>query len=241
MKPAVSRDSPWRREGRLFLSTHDAVSVRLDLDRPTEGIAAVSNARSADRLLGVGLHSAAALKPVECWVRGADVTAVYEPLDPRRLRATATWRSLDPPREPGEAWELVLSAQTSLGESDGALAVESDVAVDELLWQDGAGIWRPATAVSPAPHDTRAVLARRHGPNATSALVTVHPLDARRLQVELRQGRARVRCWLFSAALEKGVLVRGRVLAALGPATNDERWAGTLVAAFAADPPPLSA
>ena len=50
-----------------------------------------------------------------------------------------------------------------------------------------------------------------------------------------------VACWLFSTVIEKGVLMSGRVLAAIGSATRDEAWADELCDAFAAAPPPLTA
>ena len=45
---------------------------------------------------------------------------------------------------------------------------------------------------------------------------------------------------LFASAIEKGVLLRGRVLAAVGPHDLDEGWASSLLAAFVASPPPLT-
>lgn len=74
----------------------------------------------------------------------------------------------------------------------------------------------------------------------TSMLVAVHPADLRQVDVAIRDSVARIRCILFASAIEKGVLLRGRVLAAVGPRILDEAWAGRLLAAFAASPPPLT-
>jgi hypothetical protein len=52
--------------------------------------------------------------------------------------------------------------------------------------------------------------------------------------------RSVVECWLFSTALEKGVLLRSRVLAAIGPAADATLWAADLAASFAASPPMLT-
>jgi hypothetical protein len=71
-------------------------------------------------------------------------------------------------------------------------------------------------------------------------LVAVHPADVRRILVASAAGRVRVTCWLFTAAIEKGVLLKSRVLAAVGPAA-DTAWADALVVDLAASPPPLSA
>jgi hypothetical protein len=71
-------------------------------------------------------------------------------------------------------------------------------------------------------------------------LLAVHPADARTIAVTRREGRVGVACWLFSATLEKGVLLRGRVLAAVGPATGDLAWSARLTGQFAASAAPLS-
>jgi hypothetical protein len=99
-------------------------------------------------------------------------------------------------------------------------------------------------ADEPLPDDTTCLLLRRQphgGRPATSVLIAVHPADAGRIVVHVRSGRARIECWLFSSTIEKGVLMRSRVLAAFGPAAEDEDWAGRLAADFAASPTPLTA
>lgn len=75
------------------------------------------------------------------------------------------------------------------------------------------------------------MLARRP---ATSVLVAVHPADLRHVDVAIHDSVARVRCLLFASAIEKGVLLRGRVRAAVGPRSGDEAWASQMLAAFAA-------
>ena len=45
---------------------------------------------------------------------------------------------------------------------------------------------------------------------------------------------------LLAAPLEKGVLLRSRVVAAIGPERNDEAWADRVLQTFAASPPPLA-
>ena len=225
----------WSLAGRTATAADGA---RLDLDAPGRGIVL---ADGRDAVLGVDLRTAC---PVgDHWLRGADLIAVYEPVDARRLRATALWRPWPGPSVPGgSAWELTLSAQTALVQSDSALAVACDVGCGDLRWsRDPAGTgW---TGGGP-PHDATCLLLRRPAPAdgpRTTVLLAVHPADARRIVVGQRDGRAAVACWLFSTALEKGVLMRGRVLAAVGPTDDDEAWAGRLVAAFAAEPPPLTA
>jgi hypothetical protein len=193
---------------------------------------------SASTLLGLDLRSECRL--ADHWLRGDDVTAVYESADARHLRTTAMWR-LHPSGGASRAWELIASAQTSLLQSDALLAVVSEIEATDVLWgtcEDGAVRWH----AEPSP-DATCVLLGRGGATAsgdTSVLVAAHPGDARRLTVRRDGTRVVVECWLFSTALEKGVLLRSRVLAAVGPTADAARWAGDLAAKFAASPPMLT-
>ncbi len=139
------------------------------------------------------------------------------------------------------AWELIASAQTSLLQSDSVLAVVSEIDATDILWgtcTDGTVQWH----ADPSP-DATCVLLGRSGAtdsNSTSVLVAAHPGDARRMTARRDGTRVVVECWLFSTELEKGVLLRSRVLAAVGPAADATRWAGDLAAKFAASPPMLT-
>lgn len=239
----------WTLANRVAAQTCGGMSATLDLDHPRHGVIVAAGALR-DRLLGIDLGGNGQVaaegveRPTEHWLRGADVTAVYEPADPRRLRATAMWRPFPAPDLP--AWELVASAQTSLRVSDAALAVVSDVAAAEILCSAApldAGSWQPLGTDAACGRDTTAVLVRRPAPDgasATSVLLVVHPEDARTITITQGNGRTGVSCWLFSATIEKGVLLRGRVLAAIGPAAGDQAWAARLAGEFAASAPPLT-
>jgi hypothetical protein len=220
----------------------DATSVvpaGIDLDQPRQGITLTDhNGIAPDSLLGLDLRSDFRL--TDHWVRGDDVTAVYESADARHLRATAMWR-LKPSVAGMRAWELIASAQTSLLQSDAVLAVVSEIDGTAMQWgtcKDGAVDWHPA-----ASPEATSVLVQRTGTNGsagTSVLVAVHPGDARRVTVRRSGPRTVVECWLFSTALEKGVLLRSRVLAAVGPTADATRWAADMAATFAASPPMLT-
>lgn len=212
-------------------------SATLDLERPATGIV-VPGPTGDDHLLALDVHarSVETVPLVDHWLRGDDVVAVYRPNDPRRLEATALWRRL-----PGErrAWELVLSAQTALVESDGSLAVTCDVASGAIRigrMRDGQLQWHPFDGATAFPDDATNLLVDRVD---DTVLVAVHPSDARRIVVSSKGGRAHVACWLFSAAIEKGVLHRGRVLAAIGP-KDSSGWASMLISELAESPPPLA-
>jgi len=152
----------------------------------------------------------------------------------RLLRSTVMWR-YRPEAGGVDAWESVVSAQTSLLDSDATLKVVSECDAAEIVAGGAAGWTRTTGGTLPAT--TTAVLMRRP---TTSVLVAVHPADLRRIDVSIRDSVARIDCVLFASAIEKGVLLRGRVLAAVGPRDLDESWASTLLAAFVASPPPLT-
>jgi hypothetical protein len=223
------RPTAWMLSGTVATSRAGATEARVDLAAADAGLA-VASTDASDELLGLDLRGAATA-PTDAWIRGADLTAIYEPDDQRRLRATAMWRVL---ADGIAAWELVVSAQTSLLHADAALAVVSRVACAEARWLGADAGWRPLRDAGPLPREATAVLTRRAD---TAVLVAVHPQDPRRIAVELVRGRARVECGIFPATLEKGVILRSRVLAAMGPAATAESWAAARTAAFAASPP----
>lgn len=203
----------------------------LDVTAPGRGVQV--HAADDDAVLGVDLTALA-----DHWVRGADVVATYEPADPRRLRSTVMWRALG--CELGVAsWEVVVSAQTAVLETDVAVAVHADVVADSLLWSTPGAVadWQPLPTATALPAHATAILLRRP---ASTCLLAVHPADARRIDAARHGARWQLTCRLFSAPLEKGVLLRSRVLAAFGPAGGDTAWAERILAAFAASPPPLT-
>jgi hypothetical protein len=229
----TARPTAWNLDG--FVASDR--SARLDLESPATGII-VPGACGEDHLLGLDLRVPpnVAVPLADHWLRGADVVAVYRPGDPRRLEATAMWRRL---ASDCRVWELVLSAQTALVESDGSLAVTCDVASGDVTVgrvDEGTLQWSPIDRATSCPPDATNLLVRRAH---DAVLVAAHPADARRIVATPRDGHLHIACWLFSAAIEKGVLHRGRVLAAIGP-KDTTTWADALIAEFVVSPPPLT-
>lgn len=237
--PPRSSLPAWRAVGSRVTDSGSVIPAEIDLDRPRRGIALAGSAgTTADAILGLDLRSDSRL--ADHWMRGDDVTAIYETVDARRLRTTAMWR-LAPSDGATRAWELVVSSQTSLLQSDSFVAVVSEIDGGVTLWgtfRNGDVHWRAA----PSPEAT-CVLVQRCGPSGsagTSVLVAAHPDDARRVTLGKDGGRTVIECWLFSTALEKGVLLRSRVLAAVGPTADATEWATRLTNTFAASPPMLT-
>ena len=236
---ATAATTNWLATGHRMTDAGSACSAAVDLDQPRRGITlAGDGVSSASTLLGLDLRSEYRL--TDHWVRGDDVTAVYETADARHLRTTAMWR-LHPSDEGTRAWELIASAQTSLLQSDAVLAVVSEIDATDIIWgtcANGAVQWH----ANPSQEATCVLLGRGGvtDSDSTNVLVAAHPGDARRMTVRGDGTRIIVECWLFSTELEKGVLLRSRVLAAVGPAADATRWAGDLAAKFAASPPMLT-
>lgn len=235
----------WTFEGLVARQALDASATRpgkaeasIRIDRPAAGIG-VGGGEPPWRisLLGLVLDPAAeraagerndVIPPTDRWVRGDDVVAIYEPQDPRSLKATAMWRRWPTGSPAVVAWELVVSCQTALLASDATVIVRSLVPAGDIISPTAdAALARPAS-----------------GP---SVLVAAHPLEARRLAI--RPGSldgpgvaapVAIECHLFPSVVEKGVLLRGRVLAAVGPRENDAEWSAGLLDRFAASPPPLT-
>lgn len=231
----------WQAGDRGYTCTGTSIPVVVDPDRPDLGVHPVPPPRdhdgpgpaaSSERLLAVLIDGAP--EAADHWVRGTDLTGVYEPSDPRRLRAMALWRALDRGSDvpAGDAWMVVVSAQTALLDSDPRLDVVSVVAGGEPRWTGTDGRWHAAPF--PGAH---AVLVR--GPRR-STLVAVHPDDVRTLDVSASGGAVTIRCGLFTDRLEKGVLLRSRVLGAYGPVEDDPLWARRWLDRLANAPPPLT-
>jgi hypothetical protein len=124
------------------------------------------------------------------------------------------------------------------------VTVVSMVSGDELRAADWPATGHDLVWRRPADRRSRtsapACLLVRRRDDATSVLIATHPGDAGGLvATSAAIDRVRIECPLFASRVEKGVLLRGRVLAAIGPRDGDEAWAATVAAAFAASPPLL--
>ncbi|MCX7429960.1 MAG: hypothetical protein NTY17_02965 [Planctomycetia bacterium] len=228
---AIAATANWFVTGHRMTDAGSVIPAAVDLDQPRQGITLAGvGVASASTLLGLDLRSDCRL--TDHWVRGDDVT--------RHLRTTAMWR-LHPSEGATRAWELIASTQTSQLQSDAVLAVVSEIDATDILW----GTWANDAVrwhADQSPEATCVLLGRggAAGSGDTSVLVAAHPGDARRMTARRDGTRVVVECWLFSTELEKGVLLRSRVLAAVGPAADATRWAGDLAATFAASPPMLT-
>jgi len=230
----------WSLSGRRAACPLGGAASALDLDAPGAGLEIrPAGAPAADHLLGIDLDAES--RCVDAWCRGGDITAVYETLDGGRLRATAMWRAA-PPWLDGTpaAWvrELVASAQTPVLETAPRIGVVADIAA-----ASATPLVCAAGRLEPAPSGAEPHGFLVTGPGDHAILFLVHPLDARGATATIAGGRARITARLFPSAVEKGVLLRSRVIAAVGPAraaTAPGSWAAAIATAFAAPEPVLT-
>lgn len=233
-----SQPSPWTLTGCDALAA--AVNTRIDLAEAPLGLAV------GEGLQVLGLLLPAECRPVEAWQRGADLTAVYEPQDDRQLRITAMWR-LGAPSAAGSAirsWQMVLSSQTSLLTSTAELTVLSTIndvrSTERGRWAGDSVAWDVPAGTCLRVHQATPDGAGR------CVLIAIHPDDPGAITTERRDdGSEQVACQLFPSDVEKGVLLRSRVLVAVGPdeaATGaSDGWSADLLRQFAGSPPVLTA
>ena len=230
----------WRLSG--MQATDEIAQARVNLAEPRLGLA-VPDGDAEMRLLGLELPEGC--RPTEVWSRGADLTAVYEPGDGRQLRVTAMWRAAVADEQlPGvRSWQMVLSAQTSRLSSLAELSVRSQRVgeVAEGCWHEGRVDWQHAAA-------GEVTCLRMCGPAAEGSgsclVIAIHPDDAGVVEHDDGEADARlVRCRLFPRDVEKGVLLRSRVLVAVGPRESlkaAEGWPDAVLRKFAGSEPILS-
>lgn len=173
---------------------------------------------------------------VDSYQRGADLVATYAQTPERNIRPQLYWRYVEP-----RGLELILSAQTSLLDSQPATTIESALPAGEALPLSASG---QVLSVSQDQWHTsddapRAVLFRPQGYDV-SYVEMVHPTDFAGIQLSVVDQLPTVRWHLFPERLEKGVIRRGRVRGVLVSREDDLHAAQQALAAFATSPLTLS-
>jgi hypothetical protein len=221
----------------------DKLPGEVDVLFPWHGFLWNSSAAQARiAILKVFTRASAGATPetiVECYQRGVDLVATYAQTPERNIRPQVYWRYLESAEACG--LELILSAQTSLLDSQPATSLESSLPTGEaLVLVDGQ--WTASTNADWQSGTTapRAALFRPTALADQSYLELVHPSDFAGVQLSNSDGLCCLRWRLFPEPLEKGVIRRGRVRGYVLPRANDVDLATQLVSAFAAAPLVLS-
>lgn len=217
------------------------IAATLDPRHPSRGLhrLRLDNAAIEDlEILGVAATSVVTpSEPSDCYVRGADLVVTYDHVPHDEMRTEIYWRvRADLGDQALACLELQVSVQTDLLDSRPQLTAQSHFVGGELVRWPGTGaercargfLWRPAGTL-------------------WSYAEMVHPADPGWSETHASAGAAgsstnvwSLRHHLFAAALEKGVILRARVLGVLLAREGDEQAAQRLYAAFVAQSPPLT-
>jgi hypothetical protein len=244
----------WRVEGYKAHLALPALSASIDLFNPAQGLAnlTLSGAPIEGQVLQVALPSRAAeaVPPIEHYTRGGDLVATYSENGAWPFRAQLYWRTASHRGERATAAvELVASVQTHLLDSRAALGTHSEVAAREVFRLCGAPrarfepvVAREANRLEPSAAPA-CFLFRLN--ESLSYAEMVHPVDFQGATISLaarapRDLQVRLSHELFVSPLEKGVILRARVLALFLARDDDMRVAAEHYAIFSAAEPPLT-
>lgn len=184
---------------------------------------------------------------LDVYERGCDLVVTYAEQPAADMRAWLYWRLNAAAVERGAlaAVELIASVQTSLLDSCPRLTTASTLAAIEVLQLADASRKLFATLTPQDTAMTRAnrpacFLARLPG-DAYSYLEIVHPGDTSDSRGEFpAPGRAQITHRLFSERLEKGVILRARILGVVLERRGDLAAAIGHWNAFLQEEPPLT-
>ena len=206
-------------------------------------------------VLGIKLPAAetrAAKSNVDFYVRGTDLVATYGETLEWPLRAQIYWRAAANPLDRAIAsMELIATVQTSLLDSRPELMTHSTLPACEAfqLLDPRSADFGPIEPTPPNSHRNEHPLRAacylfRLPSNQISYAEMVHPADAQGFSFEARAFGAdqgfQLRHQLFSERLEKGVILRARVLGVWLDREGDQAAAARHYAAFSASEPLLT-
>ena len=247
----------WQLENGQARMRQANLSACIDVSRPSGGLSELRTAEqlSGARILQVQLPVAlAGAEPsVECYGRGGDLIATYAESPDWPFRAQIYWRALShAASNEVSAVELVASVQTSLLDADPSTAVSSTLPLTEAHWLRDVASGQYETL---SPGDELS-FSRSESPvccvvcrlqqSSLSYAEMVHPDNFYRFQLRARREpsnaayNARLHHQLFPQRLEKGVILRARVLGVFLPRADDLAAAARHYALFAATGPPLT-
>ena len=230
-----------------------------DLLYPEHGIGAIrvdDSVLEDARLLGLSIpavSSDTAGSQLEAYTRCGDLVGIYAPTDRHPFRSQVYWRlsSYTPPEAPSGALaslELVASKQTDLLESRPDLTVTSEFPCSQVLrLRDADSEFELIDCSKPITLSTQdgtgCFLFRLRGDKFSYAEM-VYPLDFETTElnaVDRSNGKIhRIQHHLFHHRLEKGVILRARVLGLLLRREDDLQTTAAHYALFAVSDPPLT-
>jgi hypothetical protein len=249
--------SLWQLNGTHASFTTAHAGGDCNLCDPNKGIQLRSiddDAVTAVHLLGPNLpkiENAAELSArLDAYTRCGDLVGIYAPIEEHPFRSQAYWRLgshelTSRGATAFEAIELVASKQTDLLDSRPDLTVTSTMPVSsawQLKMEQGefAEI-ELSHAITVSRRDGLSCFVFRLSGEQFSYAEIVYPLDFDTTEiVPTAAGQVSVKHHLFAHRLEKGVILRARVLGLILPREGDLQTAALHYASFAASDPPLT-
>ncbi|HEY2892561.1 MAG TPA: hypothetical protein VGJ16_00050 [Pirellulales bacterium] len=248
----------WQLEDDLARLRFPRVQAELALAAPEGGLGRMSFGGSPVeglRLLALSsptARKASSARLVESFGRGGDLIARYADWPEMAMQAQLAWRTASPSFGNVLAGvEMVISVETSLLDSCPTMAIVSQVPAQTALNlpdQSSDTFAHIDATRGLAPTAAAGCYLFRLDNLRCSLVQAVHPVDAptNRLEQSPRSPGGEktnylLRHELFAAQLEKGVILRARVLAALIEREADEAAAKALYKAFLDQPLPLTA
>lgn len=257
-------ETHWHVDASIAQFKRHRLSAHVDPRQPLRGLHEVQVDGQVMRsleILGVDLspHSTSITAPADTYVRVADLVATFNGAPQAEMRTEVYWRGdalhdLHGAGQPAVgAVELMISVQTNLLDSRPQLGTRSQLPAAEMLQLVDAvrGQFEVLPSVQPGQSQSlaadcpRCILVRLADADLSYAEM-VHPADPGQSQVfrpsedQAAPGVCELRHQLFAAGLEKGVILRARVLGVLLERREDEAAAADYFQAFAATAPPLT-
>lgn len=218
--------SPWSIDGaRANLSTQ-RLHGHIELANLHSGMR-VADHPSIGHWFGLILADAGEKPPLaDAYVRGRDLVARYEPLPSWPIGLELYWRVVES-TESRFTLDLQISVNTGLLDGDPQLATRTELR---------AVVPRHETADNPLPSGMAVCKTSDDGLYAEM----IHPTDFCGQRIERSGGDTIIEHSVFRERLEKGVIRRARLRAALLSAPASQQEALALYEQFAAEDPDLS-
>jgi hypothetical protein len=248
--------SAWQIRNQQAVLTGSQLSGSLAITLPHSGIRGlVWNQTELDvDSLGVELPEAASVAPVvqDAYTRASDLVVTFADTSQWQLRSQVYWRLSEFLPATAAGVELIVSLQTSLLDAPADISTLSRVASDEIFYlPNGQHEFRELVrSAQPqrlnSSHALGCFVFRLASANVSYAEF-VHPIDYRETLLEavpdLRVDDPATLCRhkLFERRLEKGVILRSRVMGLFLPQDDDLRLARKCYQVFAASEPVLTA
>jgi hypothetical protein len=255
----------WQLDATTARLIGSQISATIDLSQPARGLAvSVSDIAPKQfelQALGieVGEEKTRSQSRLDAYVRGPDLVATYDESPPAQLRTQSYWRIVSPAEFAADdasavlaAFDLILSVNTSVLDNNPQSRVSSKMAAIETVFElvanaagnlefqevDLAKSGSLAGRID-CTSGTGCFLARI-GSSEFSFVQMVHPADFGGATLDGNLKRLAIAHQLFQQRLEKGVILRARVRAAVLHRHNDLSTAVAAYRRFANAGPPLT-